>query len=157
MIIQYFDTGEIYHVMSEPSDAEVITNLLKQPNTMHLPIVAGPIGPVIDPATGEQLIVNDVPIEAPAFYDMPECGMATHYVKDGEVVERPKIDGPVSPVMIKADGKDKFDMECDVISIDGQVYPVTGGSLTFVTTEPGTYVFQSVFPYQPLRFEVVAK
>lgn len=111
------------------------------------------------------VIINDMPdpshmdfylSEPNTLHSDEQVTHHAHYVLDGKVVDRPTLDVK-DPVRIKADGKDAFELKCSAIKIDDEEYEVTGGKLTFVTKDAGTYIFESVFPYQDTRFEVIAK
>lgn len=89
-----------------------------------------------------------------------EVSDETHYVQDGELIERPQL--VFDKTEILADGADAATLAslpdpCTVL-VDGDPHEITGGRIEMVTTMPGVYVIEieDPFPYQPFRAEVTA-
>lgn len=89
-----------------------------------------------------------------------EVSDVTHYVLEGEVIERPTL--AFDKTEIIADGQDSATLAslpapCTVL-VDGDPHEITGGRIEMVTTMPGVYVIEieDPFPYRPFRAEVIA-
>lgn len=136
MIIQHDETGFITHICSEPGNPESLERILEPDNSLRI---------------SDDTVVDHW----------------THYVHnpsdpkgEREVVEMEKI-SIEGPIEIRANGKDVFEITgllnpC-VIILDGERHEIEDRKLEFSTDEPGTYVFESTFPYLPWKCSVVAK
>ncbi len=161
MLIQYTETGKIVLIQSTPIDEQVVKNIMSDESSgkwirndgVALPEIAffTPSGEPILDNNGEQIVASpgiEMPVVT-SFEQMIDVAM-------GDIIDRPMLPGSGEVVSIKADGKDAFKLDCKAIQIDGEVYEIPSGKMTFVTKDAGTYRFQSVFPYQEWFCEVTA-
>lgn len=85
--------------------------------------------------------------------------MDTHYVKDGDVMERPTI-SPPDRLQLVADGVDTlvFNLpESLMVSIDGVMLDEPTDVLEFVSDHADVYEIEiDQWPYHPFRMQVVA-
>lgn len=160
MIIEYYDSGEIWHVFSDPADPEALAIFLAKPNTKHLPPIPMPALPLRNPEGEIQLDPEGHAIMSAPGYIEPECSVFTHMIVNDEVVERPLIP-PLTKTEIRADGKDFipiFGLPDPVkVYVDGEPYEITGGRLDFTADQPGTYRLSIGWPCQTWSGEIVAK
>lgn len=162
MIINHDERGFIYHICSEPNDAEALSRLLAYDGALHVPAIALPEVPVR--AENGKLVIEDgkVKRESPG-YTQQDVTHEFHMVvvaEDGtkKVVDRPRL--PTGDVDIKANGKDAFRLDTvpgAVIKIDGEEYMLTDGKLEFTTADAGTYLFEAGFPFVDWAVKVVAR
>ncbi|MBZ9600766.1 hypothetical protein [Phyllobacterium chamaecytisi] len=157
-IINHDGRGFIYHICSEPGDAETLANLLAMEGALHLPGVPLPFVPVRD--VDGKLVIEDgkVKKESPGF-TQPEVSHDRHMVVDGAVVLRPTL--PSGDVEIKADGIDAYVIDGlptgSVLRLDGAEIVIDDGTLEFTTDEPGIYVFEASFPFVDWQVKVTAR
>lgn len=158
MLIHHDETGFIDHIRSDPESQEIINNFLAEGGWIHLAPIPLPAIAVRD--NKGKLVIEDgkVKREVPG-YTQPVATHDFHYVVDGRVVERPTL--PSATAEIKADGTDAFvldelPMPCTFL-VDGSPVVIEDGKLEFATTDAGTYVFESVFPFVDCRIKVTAR
>lgn len=159
MMIKADETGRIVVIQSDPSEQSVIDNLVNNYGYIYIPpIKSDPIqvtdadgNPVYDEDGELMTVFNVTPPDVT--HDRHMFDHAT-----GTVVERPVMPEIASPVTIKADGKDSVTIPCGIIRFDGETHEIPDGKIVFTATDPGKYVFESVFPYvEGWRLEVIAQ
>ncbi|MBZ9653558.1 hypothetical protein [Phyllobacterium lublinensis] len=155
MLINHDERGYIYHRRNEPNDPEVLAVLLAEDGAMLVPGIQLPPVVVRDDEGNPIIEEGKVKRVSPGYVEPTH---EYHMVKDGKVVDRPRISA--GDAEIKADGVDAYvvsDLPAgSVILLDGQEIALDDGTLEFTTTDAGTYVFEAGFPFVDWRARVVA-
>jgi hypothetical protein len=162
MIVHYYETGFIFHTQSDPADPDALARIIAMSERcIHLQARPMPAAPLVG-ADGEMLIdeeTGQARTHIPGYIE-PDCSIMTHYVVNGEVVERPRIE-PLVKREIKADGKDFIPIsglpDPTTVYVDDEPYVIGGGRLDFASDAPGTYRLRIGWPCQDWTAEIVAK
>lgn len=158
MMIKVDETGRIVVIQSDPSEQDVIANLVNNYGYIYIPPIELPASVIVD-ADGEPVLEDGEVVYSSPGYTAPEVTHDRHMWDGEKVIERPVFPG--EDAAIKADGADSYKVTglpkpCTVF-VDGEPYEIKDGKLEFSTSEPGTYVFRVEFPFVDKQVKVIAK
>lgn len=157
MLVEYNETGQITHIVSDPvsdglievmqTNNRTFLSLPPQPTTMVSEVIK------LDDGTEQML-------EYPSGYENAQVDIISDYVKDGLITKRPIMNVP-SSVSLKPDGIDTVTVTGlpagVTVVVDGQTYLIEDGVLEITCDTPSNYAINlSVWPYMPAQIQVTA-
>ena len=184
MIIEYDETGRIFHMISDPVPPSMIDLLTEKGHTfLNLPPVELPDEPLLDEdgnqkvdrqitqlfnedgtpqkdANGEELYqVVETPLFLTNRFQSVSFDWLTDYVKDGQLVPRPTVSVPETAELVvgQTGVVENLPKPCRIL-VDGEEHVLEDGELEIEATMPAEYtiVFDQ-WPYIPATMKVTVR